>query len=112
MFAGQALAQPLDRLLAVEDGTPWMVRLVFPGERYGLNDCLANDSEQTLVEFYDATCAGEKEFGPLGQFVARYDLKTFRCHPRGVGIKLHGGEPVWFMSAWATDSVLDWLRAA
>lgn len=106
-FGAQALRLPLDRLLMLDDARPWVVRLVQPGERYGLNDCKLNEG-QTLVEFYDASYAGD-EFGPLGQFVSRYEIGELRRHGRGVGLVLHGGVPVWSLSAAASDRVLDWL---
>jgi hypothetical protein len=111
MLAANALNSSLDNLLFLEDVRPWVVRLIQPGESYGLDDCLINDSKEALIEFYDATYAGDEGFGPLGQFVSRYHLTTLQAHQRGVGLALDWSHQVWHLSAETSDKVLDWILA-
>jgi hypothetical protein len=85
----------------------FLVRVVRPGARYGLGDCLTNQGE-TLVEFYDATYATDNPaasrcHGPRGQFVARYHLSTLADHPYNTGLDLYGGYENWKIDAAAFD---------
>lgn len=59
-------------VMARSDGRQWAVRIVFKGGRYGLDDCLTNNDEDPLIEFYDH--GNEGVFGPDGQFVSSYGL--------------------------------------
>lgn len=77
-----------------DKGRTFNVRVVKKGEAYGLNDCKVHDSDDALVEFYDATYEGEK-FGPRGQFVSRYYASTFLSRDRDFGLCLDGGVDVW-----------------
>lgn len=72
----------------------FFVRFVFPGECYGLKNCLTLEPGKVpMVEFYDLT---HTEFDPFGQFVARYNIDSFaRADRDGAGLDLYGGEPVW-----------------
>ena len=90
-------------------GDRWLVRVVKRDDRYGLNDCLVHDEDDPLVEFYDAEYRGSgegREFGPRGQFVARYYWSTLCKRPRGLGLDLLSYEPKWkltwdeFECAW------------
>ncbi len=76
---------------------PFTVKVLFKGDKYGLNDCLTHDKDEPLVEFYDFANAG-KAFGPLGQFVSRYYASTILGLLRGdvpCGLDLQCDEPVW-----------------
>lgn len=69
------------------------VRVVLPGDKYGTDDCLTLEPEaDPLVEFYDAT-----QFGPRGQFVARYHMGTVMSDDTN-GLNLYGGVPLWRVS--------------
>jgi len=81
----------------------FLVRIVLPGERYGLDDCLIYSAEDhprhandPLVEFYDFK--NPSKFPPRGQFVGRYYLSTLlertpeHCMH---GLDLCGYEPAW-----------------
>lgn len=100
------------------DGRRFAVRLVRPGERYGAGRCLTygeNDKiswsdGQPMVEFYDATYAGNPHFDMLGQFVSRYGLTTIR-QDRDRGLNLDGGIPVWYIDSDAMGIVQVWLDA-
>jgi len=114
-----------------DGGRRFNVRLVRRGDRYGLNDCLTHGKAPTrrhdtnteipegiaaaggydgaMVEFYDATYANQKSFGPRGQFVSRYYLATLtnedgitkrdRSSARNAGLCLDGGNAhVWTVS--------------
>lgn len=103
-------------------GRNFNVRIVRIGERYGLDDCLTHGKEKDddgddapMVEFYDATHEGDK-FGPRGQFVSRYCIKTLlgldnwsRGNPRNTGLDLMGYEPAWKIDAKAMNIVRAWL---
>lgn len=60
------------------------VRIVKPGDRYGLKDCLVNDKGEELVEFYDSRYMHTER----GQFVSRYYLSTLLERDKDVGLML------------------------
>ena len=87
------------------DGRKWLIRVVFEGGKYGLDDCLTNDDGEVLIEFYDQGGAHVKQFGPRGQFISRYNLSTLDGSD-GYGpdtdwtvdnLGLYGGEPEWWV---------------
>ena len=89
------------------DGRVFAVRLVSRGERYGRDGCLTHDEGDPLVEFYDATYAGDWPdtfTGDLGQFVSRYYRETLLSHDGG--LSLDGGVPVWCVSGESLATVL------
>jgi hypothetical protein len=91
---------------------PWTVRIVFKGERYGLDNVLLHEQDEPLVEFYDAEQDSTK-FGPLGQFVNRYNITTLlsRKHPgMPLALCLHAGIPRWTVSAEHMALVERWLE--
>jgi hypothetical protein len=99
-------------LLAItnEAGRAFNVRVVRKGDGYGVDDALvypdpdakstyeqeAADRGDVLVEFYDATDAGDPYCGPRGQFVSRYYLSTLK-ESSGYGLDLAGG--AWQITA-------------
>lgn len=116
----------------------WRVHLVYPGERYGLNDCLAHGTggssgsepltgyyrahmdwmeSYPLVEFYD-TAQDEKDF-PGGQFTGgRYYLTTLLAETPTLGerashggwLPLYGEVPAWTVKGSDLKAVSDWLE--
>lgn len=87
-------------------GNKFLVRLVRKGDRYGLDHCLVNQENETLVEVYDAEYA-HTEFG---QFISRYYMKTLlEGNSRNTGINLYGGEPKWQIDAQNWRKVILWL---
>lgn len=88
--------------LVTSNGTPFLVRVVFEGDRYGRLDCLVHDHEDPLVEFYDASC----DDTPCGLFVSRYNLETL-INPRDgnlinrSGLLLDTGSERWTLDALA-----------
>lgn len=90
---------------------PWTVRIVWKGERYGLNNVIEHAEDMPLVEFYDAEQSLTK-FGPWGQFVSRYGMPTILTRDRpGMPLCLHGGVPRWTVSAEHMALVERWLEA-
>lgn len=90
---------------------PWTVRIVFKGERYGLDGGQLHEQDEPLVEFYDAE-QDIATFGPLGQFVNRCNITTLlsRAHS-GMPLCLHGGYPNdWTVSAPHMGLVEHWLQ--
>ena len=84
------------------------LRLVHPGARYGRDDALVNRYDDVLVEFYDAEYADDERFGPEGQFVSRYMLRTLnmdRASLTSGGLDLQGDVPKWKLTG-------DQMRAA
>lgn len=96
-------------------GRTFRVRLVQPGASYGATGSLTNTHEEPLVEFYDATYAGDDRFTSYGQFVTRYllgDLDGTRGVAIGTlsGLDLHGGEPLWSLDIEAAAEALAWVQ--
>ncbi len=87
------------------------VRIVRPGDAYGLDDKLRN-TEDILIEFYDSRY---KQTSERGQFVSRYHLSTLLdgdqwCGPIKGGLILDGGIPDWRVSAEDLQPLLQQLR--
>lgn len=91
-------------------GRVFLVRVLPRGARYGRGLEVADDP---LVEVYDAEQADDRYpgeiggFGPLGQFVDRYQLSTLLAS-RGA-IDLNGGVAVWKLGARTADEMREWL---
>lgn len=101
-------------------GRPFRVRVVHFGGRYGQTDSLVNSSAIPLVEFYDATYAGDDRFGPRGQFVSRYTLDMLdgtsewaSGGPIGetLGLNLAGGEDAWQLDREAAAAALAFAQS-
>lgn len=88
-------------------GRRFTAKIVDVGDRYGRNKCLTNDGDP-MVEFYDATYAGNPGFDAEGQFVSRYYIATILGRD-GFGLDLDGGIPVWTIDAEAMTEVRAWL---
>lgn len=82
----------------------WVVRIVRPGDRYGLDNCLIHTNHVPSVEFYD----GRHGHTNLGQFVSRYHAPTL-CKREG-GLVLEPGVPEWKISATAMSIIRDWIE--
>jgi hypothetical protein len=97
-----------------ENGTPFVVRMVRHGDRYGLDMCLTHtpepeyDFDSPLVEFYDARYDFDKDTDgtPIGQFVSRYYLSTLQANNRGV--QLDGNEREWAVDPQSLANVIRW----
>jgi len=93
-----------DGMLSLDDNgdyAPINVRVVHPGDAYGLDDVLINDGE-AMVEFYDARYPHTEH----GQFVSRYRLSTLNGHAPGTGIDLDGGVPDWSVTGDNCDTAI------
>ena len=80
-------------------------------------ELMRSTEHHAIVTFYDGDYANFKSFGPLGQKVSEYYVKTllgedgFSGRPQaGMGLNLHGGEPKWSVSGQVMDQVRAWLR--
>lgn len=107
----------LDLILVNDNGRRFGVRVVRPGMRYGLNDRVIYDESDSsfrlndsMVEFYDYTYAGDPRFTPRGQFVSRYYVSTLLNRTAGLGLDLDGGVDVWKVDAAVTDQVIRYLN--
>ena len=100
-----------ERFLAVhgEVFPNYMVRMVFPGDRYGRGGCLVHDQEEPLVEFYDQDYAHNDWLGTRGQFVSRYNLGILLEHSGG--LCLAGSTPKWTLGAEEMQEIRSWLVA-
>lgn len=99
------------------------VRLLRPGDKYGLNRCLtwgeANQRGESRspfegqpgVEFYDATYASDPRFDiGMGQFTGgRYYVSSLLEQDAG-GLDLMTYEDAWKIDAPAMDLVRTWMR--
>jgi hypothetical protein len=84
------------------DGRVFALRVVNPGDAYGVLGRLINDGVQPIIEFYDTTYAGEidNEFsGHLGQFVAHYYFSTLMDTDPTQNLALCESVPVWTVTA-------------
>ena len=104
-----------------ESGLNWSIRIVYHGDKYGLDNCLTNEPDnsgegkgQTMIEFYDrryphcSTPRGKV----LGQFVSRYGLKTLnetdwlKCG----GLNLDGGVDDWGVGSGLMVKAMAWVN--
>lgn len=83
------------------DYAPLNVRVVHPGDAYGLDDVLTNDGE-AMVEFYDARYPHTEH----GQFISRYYLSTLNERAPGTGLDLDGGIPDWSVTGDNCDTAI------
>ncbi len=86
----------------------YRVRLIAPGDRYGLEDRLKAD--RALVEFRDVTPSRTLTEGG-GRFVARYELSTLLDRGEGRGLDLEAGATHGKIDAKALDQALTGLLA-
>lgn len=89
-----------------ENGLNFMIRIVEPGQSYGRDLCLTNDTGKNLVEFYDTRYDFDKdtEGDVLGQFVTRYYLDTLFKDETPIsqnGLNLDGGVQDWSLDSKA-----------
>jgi hypothetical protein len=89
-------------------GVPMVVRIVFPGENYGLKGCLVNEKEP-MVEFYDARYDHNPWLPFVGQFISRYYVSTLLENDRGQGLCLDGGIPAWDVDAASLKVLKRWV---
>jgi hypothetical protein len=93
-------------MYTAKNGTPFNVRIVEKGDKYGRNNCLTHDKDGAMVEFYDARYP-EIEFGfSWGQFVSRYYLRTLNASNKENGLNLHAGIEDWTIDAETYRSIM------
>jgi len=112
-------------------GRFFTVKIVRNGDTYGLNHCLTHDSDDALIEFYDATYADDDSYDnevvraridvmpsydSEGQFVVRYYASTLLgegmlAFDDKRGLSLHGGVDVWQIDAAGMAVVKAFIRA-
>jgi len=91
-------------VLSLDDNgefAPINVRVVHPGDAYGLNNVLTNDGE-AMVEFYDARYPHTE----YGQFVSRYRLSTLNERAPGIGLDLDGAYRDWSVTGDNCDTAI------
>lgn len=107
----QALSEgqlPVHTKLLICGVTPFLVRVVFPGDCYGRLDGVVHDKEDALVEFYDASI----DDTPRGYFVSRYYLETLIGTPEPTGrVQIEGllldtGDHRWSLDGRALQEAL------
>ena len=99
------------------NGITFKVRILEPGQSYGRNLCLKNDSGKNLIEFYDSRYDFDKDTqgNILGQFVSRYYMDTIidrNTISSNKGLCLDGGVPNWTIDVQGMEdlfSKLDYL---
>lgn len=89
----------LDLIVINDKGRRFGIRIVRPGDGYGVDDKVISEYNESMIEFYDYTYASDdtfnSSFGERGQFVSRYFVSTLLERPVGGGLDLMGYEPVW-----------------
>jgi len=85
-------------------GLDWNVRVIGTGQKYGLNNCLVNDSIMPMVEFYDCRYM----LTQWGQFVSRYYLAQI-FELQNSGLNLDGGIDDWSVSANTIEEIKSYL---
>jgi hypothetical protein len=110
------------------EGVPFRARLVFKGDRYGLDRCLVYDERSPMIEFYDARYASvrskyctrpRKHHDPEGYEVSSYYLSTFlgtvqwiRGEPSTrTGLSLEGSETDYYLSPANVRKFTVWAKA-
>jgi hypothetical protein len=91
-----------------DKGAEFSVRVVYSGDKYGLNFKLTHDKDKPLVEFYDA----EHPHTQYGQFISRYYLSTLLegHRNRTKGLDLLGYEPKWKIDRDTMTEIISWLK--
>ena len=110
------------KITDIETNLDWTVRIVFKGDRYGLDWCLKHDEDEPMIEFYDAEYDFEVDLDGqvLGQFVSGYNANTLLKDERqSRGLNLDGGVPQWSISkmcmnviSWKCSEIIDSNKAA
>lgn len=95
-----------DILLGVFD--KYRVRLVEVGQKFGLEDCLTNQYEQPMVEFYLVQNDDSQSFRGRGYFISRYLLTTLLegCSKQ-FGLLLDGANPQWSVPPTVMEAILE-----
>lgn len=100
-------------LLSVKNelGVPFTVRVVHQGDRYGRDNVVVHEEQESLVEFYDARFPfySDPSGKVLGQFVSRYQVSTI-AEGSG-GLVLDGGCHEWSLSCSEMKQVRSWLSS-
>lgn len=94
------------RILDKESGLFWTVRIVKPGQKYGLNNSLVNEKTH-LIEFYDCRYMHTE----YGQFVSRYYYDTLLSSNRMCGICLDAGVHDWKISKETFNVIKAWISS-
>ena len=110
------------KITDIETNLEWTVRIVFKGDKYGLDWCLTHDEDEPMIEFYDAEYDFDIDLDGqvLGQFVSRYNAKTLLEDDRqSRGLNLDGGVPKWSIGkmcmnviSWKCSESIDSNKAA
>lgn len=88
----------------------WKVRFVAPGEYYGRENHLVNESTKPIVEFIDAKNASKEV--PAGQSLPSYYLETLLAKRNTYfpnGLTLDADAPAWRVSSKEMNVILSWL---
>jgi hypothetical protein len=116
-----------------QNGRPWLVRYVRPGDRYGLDMCLVHGEprrgyseaslQKPMLMFHDYTkpeierdivgdedAPGWEDAPMLGYFVSSYYVDTLRDRTPGLGLCLQGSVPAWNVDAILIDRVMEWAE--
>lgn len=89
----------------------WTVKVVPASEGYRLTGFPDLDAD-SIVQFYDNSQSKET-FGPYGQFVSSYYLRStlFERKWEGGALSLDGGVPAWTVSAEDYGLIRKYLKA-
>jgi len=95
-------------ILILDEGIiPFHVRMIMPGDKYGLMDRLTHVGVQPLVEVYDARYPHTK----FGQFITRYYLSTLYSGTHDYGLCLNESIPEWSLSVVQHSTLVHWAES-
>ncbi len=93
---------------------PFTVRIINKGDKYGLDNCLTNEEDKPLVEFYDRRY-NHTEFGQFtgGRYYASTLLGECKFNDTDIGktgLCLDGGIPEWSIDADTCKIIVAWIK--
>lgn len=114
--AKKVAEDPQSKVLVASNGVPFVARIVFPVDGYGIfrdgkYEHALGVHEDPMLEFYD----GRYDFAPHGQFVSRCYLSRLLQEDRSNGLNLHSAVSDWSLDqqtyarfkGWAISAILE-----
>ena len=97
--------------VTLEDTIPWVIVVIFKGEKYGRDNCLIHEKEHPLVAFYDRRYLfdTDPDGNVVGQLVARYYYGTLVKRDGTYGLDLQGNVPDWKITKEGMEQVYKFL---
>lgn len=98
------------------NASPFGVRMIWKGQKYGRNDALVHSGDDPFVEFWDLHRVGDPtlDFADQAgaQFIQRYNASVLRKIDEGRGLDLYVSEPAWKLDGAAMTMVRRFIKVA